>query len=44
VCKTGGSASTQGNEVLIIPTPDPLPPCASSVCGVAPLPGPNPIP
>ncbi|MDB5407649.1 MAG: hypothetical protein JWL84_2561, partial [Rhodospirillales bacterium] len=43
MCMTGGTASTQGNEVLI-PTPDPLPPCASAVCGVAPLPGPNPIP
>jgi cytochrome c peroxidase len=43
VCKTGGSASTQGNEVLI-PTPDPLPACASSICGVAPLPSPNKIP
>ena len=32
-CKTGGSASTQGNESLI-PTP-PLPPCAAAVCGVA---------
>jgi cytochrome c peroxidase len=35
-CATGGSASTQGNE-LLIPTP-PLPPCDSSICGVAPLP------
>jgi cytochrome c peroxidase len=35
-CKTGGSASTQGNEFLI-PTP-PLPPCTSAVCGVPPLP------
>jgi hypothetical protein len=35
-CKTGGSASTQGNESLIR-TP-PLPPCASAVCGVAPFP------
>ena len=35
-CLTGGSASTQGNEFLI-PTP-PLPPCASAICGVAPLP------
>jgi cytochrome c peroxidase len=42
VCMTGGTAATQGNEVLI-PTP-PLPPCASVVCGVAPLPAPNPIP
>jgi cytochrome c peroxidase len=38
---TGGSASTQGNEFLI-PTP-PLPPCATAVCGVAPVPNP-PIP
>ena len=35
------SASTQGNRELI-PTP-PLPPCASEICGVAPLPSP-PIP
>jgi cytochrome c peroxidase len=35
-CKTGGSPSTQGNETLI-PTPE-LPPCASAVCGVQPLP------
>jgi cytochrome c peroxidase len=40
-CKTGGSAATQGNESLI-PTP-PLPPCASAVCGLEPLPNP-PIP
>jgi hypothetical protein len=33
---------SQGNEVLI-PTP-PLPPCASAICGVAPTPGPSPIP
>jgi cytochrome c peroxidase len=32
------SASTQGNGELI-PTP-PLPPCASAICGVAPLPSP----
>jgi cytochrome c peroxidase len=36
VCMTGGTASTQGNNFLI-PTP-PLPPCASAICGVAPLP------
>jgi cytochrome c peroxidase len=36
VCMTGGSASTQGNGSLI-PTP-PLPPCASAICGVSPLP------
>jgi cytochrome c peroxidase len=41
-CMTGGSAATQGNQYLI-PTP-PLPPCASAICGVAPLPGPLPIP
>src|SRR5216683_1603700 len=35
-CMTGGTAATQGNNTLI-PTP-PLPPCASAVCGVAPLP------
>jgi cytochrome c peroxidase len=39
-CATGGSAATQGNEVLI-PTP-PLPPCSPLVCGVAPLPLPTP--
>jgi cytochrome c peroxidase len=42
-CMTGGSAATQGNEFLI-PTPDPLPPCAPAICGVAPVPGPHPIP
>jgi cytochrome c peroxidase len=41
-CATGGSAATQGNE-LLIPTP-PLPACASAVCNVPPLPGPKPIP
>jgi cytochrome c peroxidase len=41
-CMTGGSAATQGNEFLI-PTP-PLPPCAAAICGVQPLPAPNPIP
>jgi cytochrome c peroxidase len=40
-CMTGGSASTQGNQYLI-PTP-PLPPCASAICGVEPVPSP-PIP
>ena len=40
-CMKGGSAATQGNE-LLIPTP-PLPPCASAVCGVPPVPNP-PIP
>jgi cytochrome c peroxidase len=40
-CMRGGRAATQGNE-LLIPTP-PLPPCASAICGVAPVPGPKPI-
>jgi cytochrome c peroxidase len=38
-CMKGGSASTQGNE-LLIPTP-PLPPCASAICGVEPVPSPS---
>lgn len=41
VCMTGGSAATQGNDSLI-PTP-PLPPCATAICGVAPVPGPKQI-
>ena len=41
-CMSGGSAKTQGNAFLI-PTP-PLPPCSSTICGVAPVPGPLPIP
>jgi len=41
MCMAGGSAKTQGNEFLI-PTP-PLPPCASAICGVPPLPK-SPIP
>jgi cytochrome c peroxidase len=41
VCMSGGTAATQGNNTLI-PTP-PLPPCASAICGVAPVPNP-PIP
>src|SRR5438270_7520851 len=41
-CMTGGSAATQGNEFLL-PTP-PLPPCASAICGIQPLPVPHPIP
>jgi len=40
-CMSGGTAATQGNNTLI-PTP-PLPPCASAICGVAPVPNP-PIP
>jgi len=41
-CMAGGTAATQGNWTLI-PTP-PLPPCASAICDVAPVPGPKPIP
>jgi cytochrome c peroxidase len=37
------SPARQGNNFLI-PTPTPLPPCATAICGVAPLPGPKPIP
>ncbi|HEX3374676.1 MAG TPA: cytochrome c peroxidase [Edaphobacter sp.] len=40
-CMSGGSAATQGNE-LLIPTPT-LPPCAPAICGVAPVPNP-PVP
>ncbi|MGC1362723.1 MAG: cytochrome c peroxidase [Silvibacterium sp.] len=40
-CMTGGSAATQGNEMLIA-TP-PLPACASAICDVAPVPGPKPV-
>lgn len=43
LCMTGGTAATQGNSSLI-PTPEPLTPCASAICGTAPLPGPKPIP
>jgi cytochrome c peroxidase len=41
-CMSGGTAATQGNS-SIIPTP-PLPACAGAICGVAPVPSPNPIP
>jgi cytochrome c peroxidase len=42
-CMSGGMAATQGNETLI-PAPSPLPTCAPQICGVAPTPGPSPIP
>jgi cytochrome c peroxidase len=38
-CMKGGSATTQGNEHLIL-TPL-LPACASAICGVAPVPSPS---
>jgi cytochrome c peroxidase len=41
-CMSGGTAATQGNDSLI-PTPSLLP-CAQDICGVAPTPGPSPIP
>jgi hypothetical protein len=41
-CMKGGSAATQGNA-SIVPAPTPLPPCASAICSVTPLPGPHPI-
>jgi cytochrome c peroxidase len=41
-CITGGSAATQGNE-LLVQTP-PLPPCAGAICNASPLPSPSPIP
>lgn len=41
VCMRGGSAATQGNE-LLIPTP-PLPPCATAICSVAPVPRPKTV-
>jgi cytochrome c peroxidase len=37
-CRTGGTAATQGNDILI-PTP-PLPPCTAAICGVPPVPNP----
>jgi cytochrome c peroxidase len=40
-CRQGGTAATQGNE-LLIPTPQ-LPSCPSAICGVAPVPNP-PVP
>jgi cytochrome c peroxidase len=43
-CMTGGNASTQGNETLIPTWSLTQYPCPSAICGVEPLPGPNPIP
>jgi hypothetical protein len=40
----GETASTQGNETLIPTWSLTQFPCASDICGVAPLPSPNPIP
>jgi cytochrome c peroxidase len=42
-CMSGGLASTQGSTFQV-PAPDPLPTCTSAICGVAPTPGPSPIP
>jgi hypothetical protein len=43
-CKIGGNASTQGNETLIPTWSLAQFPCAMDICGVPPLPFPNPIP
>jgi cytochrome c peroxidase len=43
ICMSGGSASTQGDDSQV-PAPKPLPTCATAICGVAPTPGPSPIP
>lgn len=43
-CLTGGNASTQGNETLIPTWSLTQYPCASDICGVAPVPSPNPVP
>ncbi len=43
-CRTGGNASTQGNETLIPTWSLTQYPCASDICGVAPVPSPNPVP
>jgi len=40
----GQTASTQGNETLIPTFSLTAFPCAADICGVAPLPTPNPIP
>jgi cytochrome c peroxidase len=40
----GQTASTQGNETLIPTWSLTQYPCASDICGVAPVPGPSPIP
>jgi hypothetical protein len=42
-CMSGGSASTQGNDVQV-PAPTRLPACATAICDVVPTPGPSPIP
>ena len=43
-CMTGGNASTQGNETLIPTFSLTQFPCATDVCGVAPVPSPFKIP
>jgi hypothetical protein len=42
-CMMGGTAATQGNE-LLIKAPMPITPCAASICQASPLPSPSPIP
>ena len=43
-CMTGGDARTQGNETIIPVWSLAQFPCATDICGVAPVPGPTPIP
>jgi cytochrome c peroxidase len=43
-CLKGGNASTQGNETLIPTWSLTQYPCASDICGMMPVPYPNPIP
>jgi cytochrome c peroxidase len=43
-CKTGGDPRTQGNETIIQTWDLKQFPCATDICGVPPLPAPNPIP
>jgi cytochrome c peroxidase len=43
-CKIGGDPRTQGNETIIPTWSLTQFPCATDICGVAPLPGPTPVP
>jgi cytochrome c peroxidase len=43
-CKTGGDPRIQGNETLIPTWSLTQFPCATDVCGVPPVPSPNPVP
>ena len=43
-CKIGGDPRTQGNETLIPTWSLTQFPCATDVCGVPPVPSPDPVP